>query len=241
MTTRAWVLPVLLGLAAGGCRSRSNEACEGVPCSGHGKCVVVRHDPTCACNDGYRPEGLNCLPLEPPAAGNAGAGQPPPAPPGPPPIVAPVPPPPPPPVDPTLPPLDELSRLCSLALKALQRPEPNAPPDLATEAKRDAIARMTDKLVESCLGIVQTLGADRAAVACAVDALSAAEQQDINLGTLGARDPAAVACGETWAEIIEGRSDSFQQALRQQRDAFGVAVFGFHRQYGFSGGIGEEF
>jgi hypothetical protein len=222
MNVRVWLLSVLLGLAAGGCRSRaSNEACEGVPCSGHGRCVVVRQDPTCACNDGYRPEGLNCLPLDLPPARAAGPVQP--------------------PADPSAPPLEELSRLCTLALKALVRPEPGVPPDLATEAKRDAIGRETPKLVESCTGLVQTLGADRAAVGCAIDALGAAEQQDINLGTLGSRDPAAATCGETWSNLVEARADGFQQGLRQQRETFGVAVFGFHRQYGFRGGIGEEF
>lgn len=41
--------------------------CEGIPCSGHGRCVVVRGEPACACEEGYTTDatGINCLAVQP--------------------------------------------------------------------------------------------------------------------------------------------------------------------------------
>lgn len=45
------------GAGAGG----ADATCEKIACSGHGNCVVVRGEPTCACEDEYHAEGLNCV------------------------------------------------------------------------------------------------------------------------------------------------------------------------------------
>lgn len=51
----------------GGVRAGAADAiCDKVSCSGHGNCVVLRGEPTCACEDGYHAEGLNCVRIPPP-------------------------------------------------------------------------------------------------------------------------------------------------------------------------------
>ena len=49
------------------------DSCEGITCSAHGQCALVGGEPTCACEEGYRPEGLNCL-GENGAGGTGGTG-----------------------------------------------------------------------------------------------------------------------------------------------------------------------
>ena len=226
-------------VAATGCRRSSMEACDGVTCSGHGKCVVIRREPTCACYDGYRPDGPNCLPLQPAGVGTALPGPvPSPSPAGPPGVTVP-PAPPGPGADVTGEP--PLGRLCSLVLQALVARQPDGQTDLATEAKRDAIGRSGAAIADECRAFLQEIGISAEAVACATRTLEQAAQEGITLGTLGARDPEAAACGEQWKLTIEAQVDRFQQLLQAQRERFGVAVFGFHRQYGFGGGAGEEF
>jgi hypothetical protein len=39
----------------------ATDPCGGVDCSGHGRCVAVDGLPTCACDSGYYPVGLDCL------------------------------------------------------------------------------------------------------------------------------------------------------------------------------------
>ncbi len=201
---------LLVVVAATGCRRSSVDECDGVTCSSHGKCVVVRREPTCACREGYRPEGLNCLPLELPPATDATAEPP-------------------------------VSRLCSLVLEALDAPQPDGATDLATAAKRDAIGRAGPAIADECAAFLEEIRAAPEAVACATRVLERAAQEGVALGTLGARDAEAAACGDRWKRTIEGQADRFQQLVQAQRERFGVAVFGFHRQYGFRGGAGEEF
>src|SRR5207244_1721343 len=38
------------------------DPCDGVTCSGHGRCAVTGGAPGCACDAGYRPSGLECVP-----------------------------------------------------------------------------------------------------------------------------------------------------------------------------------
>ncbi len=38
------------------------DPCATVDCSGHGECGVFGGEPRCVCDDGYRAEGLNCVP-----------------------------------------------------------------------------------------------------------------------------------------------------------------------------------
>lgn len=46
----------------GGVRAGAADAiCDKISCSGHGNCVVLRGEPTCACEDEYHAEGLNCV------------------------------------------------------------------------------------------------------------------------------------------------------------------------------------
>lgn len=237
-------LLLALGPAGTACRSAgSSAACEGVSCSGHGKCVVVRREPVCACEEGYRPDGPNCVPLqtaagpvpEPPAEA---------APPAPPPPAAePVPgldaggePPPAPPATAT----EELTQLCALALEALARPGAGELPDLATLAKRDAIRRAAPTITEDCTRFLLDLAAAPEAVACATAALRRAAEAGVDLGRLGAEDPEVAACGERWKQTVEAGAEEFQRFVQRQRQAFGVAVFGFHRQYGFADGPDEE-
>jgi len=239
----AWLL--LEALACGGCRRSTENRCDGISCSGHGKCVVLRREPTCACEEGWRPEGPNCVPLDVPPAMPVAAPDAdgwirsptpaPPAPPAPPADASPT------PGSGETPSEADLDRLCSRALEALARPDPAMPPDLATEAKHDAVDRWGEQLRERCTGWVQELRASRDAVACASLALEQAAARGTGLAALGEQDPAVAACGETWKGIVEARAPAFQRMLQEQRDAFGVAVFGFHRQFGFPGGLGEEF
>lgn len=43
-----------------GCQDAS-ELCDEIECSGHGLCVVLDEEPTCSCDRGYVPDGLNCV------------------------------------------------------------------------------------------------------------------------------------------------------------------------------------
>ena len=38
--------------------------CQGVACSDHGTCEAVDGEPTCDCDEGYEPDGLECIPIE---------------------------------------------------------------------------------------------------------------------------------------------------------------------------------
>ncbi|MBI5528606.1 MAG: hypothetical protein HY897_19930 [Deltaproteobacteria bacterium] len=59
----------------GGARDTGIEdKCSGITCSGRGTCAVVKGDPECACDEGYYPDGLNCLPLDKGDAGKEDAG-----------------------------------------------------------------------------------------------------------------------------------------------------------------------
>lgn len=236
---------LLVGLGGAACRSAENAAlCEGVSCSGHGKCVVVRREPACACEEGYRPDGPNCVPLQPlpapspsPGASAATTVAPPPPPaaepvpgldrPGPPPEGAPK-------------GMADLTQLCTLALEALARPTAGEVPDLATLAKRDAIQRAAPTIAEDCTKFLIDLAVAPEAVACATQALRRAAETGLDLGRLGAQDPAVAACGERWKQTVEAGAEAFRNFGLQQRQRFGVAVFGFHRQYGFAGGPDEE-
>jgi hypothetical protein len=43
-----------------------HNVCDGIACSGHGKCVEIGGNPVCACSDGYMADqrtGLSCIPL----------------------------------------------------------------------------------------------------------------------------------------------------------------------------------
>ena len=44
-----------------GCKADADDFCSEISCSNHGTCVIAAGEPTCACNEGYRPDGLNCL------------------------------------------------------------------------------------------------------------------------------------------------------------------------------------
>jgi len=59
---------------AGAGDSGAKDRCSGIKCSGHGACAVVKGEPECACDDGYYPEGLNCLPFGEKDAGLEDAG-----------------------------------------------------------------------------------------------------------------------------------------------------------------------
>lgn len=236
-------LGLLVGLAGAGCRAAERAAlCEGVSCGGHGTCVVVRREPTCACEEGYRPEGPNCLPLQPaaPAAGTTPAGP------------ATLPPPPatepltdrdggePPPPDSVISAAQDLTLLCALALEALARPAEGERLDLATAAKREAIRRAAPALTEECTRFLLELAVAPEAVACATSALRRAADAGLDLGRLGAQDADVAACGARWKQTVEAGAEPFRGFVQRQRQAFGVAVFGFHRQYGFAGGPDEE-
>ncbi len=41
--------------------------CEGIDCSGHGRCVVRAGEPTCECDEGYEPRDLTCVAILPEA------------------------------------------------------------------------------------------------------------------------------------------------------------------------------
>jgi hypothetical protein len=45
------------------------ETCEGVTCSGHGKCILKQNKPICECEPGYRPQGLECIKADDPCEG----------------------------------------------------------------------------------------------------------------------------------------------------------------------------
>ena len=67
-----WKLSVAAALAVGisfaalgGCEGPVGEACAGVDCSGHGRCVDADGTPTCACDAGYRADGVACVPVVP--------------------------------------------------------------------------------------------------------------------------------------------------------------------------------
>ncbi|MBN1773887.1 MAG: hypothetical protein JXB32_21680 [Deltaproteobacteria bacterium] len=243
MRIYVWIGALLaLGLAGTACRSTDHAAlCDGVSCSGHGKCVVVRREPVCACEEGYRPDGPNCVPLP--------LAEPAPAPPGkvvavapPPPATEPVP-----GLDPDGTPSEnaatatpELTQLCALALEALARPAEGEQPDLATLAKRDAIRRAAPAITEDCARFLLELAAAPETVECATQALRRAAEAGVDLGRLGAEDPAVTTCGERWKQAVEAGTEEFRRFTQRQRQAFGVAVFGFHRQYGFAGGPDEE-
>lgn len=233
---------LIFGWGGVACRSAENAAlCEGVSCSGHGKCVVVRREPACACEEGYRPDGPNCVPLQAIAAPAAALpGEAPVAPP--PPAMEPV------PAQNRVPPSPEgpaqgaadLTQLCALALEALARPIAGESPDLATLAKRDAIRRAAPAITEDCTKFLLELAVAPEAVECATQALRRAAETGTDLGRLGAQDPAVAACGERWKQAVEAGAEAFRNFGLRQRQRFGVAVFGFHRQYGFAGGPDEE-
>jgi hypothetical protein len=46
-------------------RAPESDPCDGITCSNHGNCVMLKESPTCACFEGYAPDtvnGLNCVP-----------------------------------------------------------------------------------------------------------------------------------------------------------------------------------
>jgi hypothetical protein len=123
----------------------------------------------------------------------------------------------------------------------LARPDAGGAAELAVPAKRDAVALYRTAIVADCADFVRDAGFGAEAIACGIRTLRQTLQEEVDLGTLGGRDPAAAACGETWKGELDVHAAEFQRLLLAQRDRFGVAVFGFHRQYGFAGGAGEEF
>jgi hypothetical protein len=125
-------------------------------------------------------------------------------------------------------------------LEALARPAAGELPDLATEAKRDAIRRAAPTITEDCTRFLLELAAAPEAVACATTALRQAAEAGLDLGRLAAQDPDVAACGVRWKQAAETGDEEFRRFVQRQRQAFGVAVFGFHRQYGFADGPDEE-
>lgn len=52
-----------IGVVLGGCSDDEPmpDPCDEVTCSDHGVCRVVDQQPSCACDPGFEPEGLNCV------------------------------------------------------------------------------------------------------------------------------------------------------------------------------------
>ena len=46
--------------------AEQSNPCDGVSCTGHGRCIVIRGEPGCACEEGYEADavGLNCYEVE---------------------------------------------------------------------------------------------------------------------------------------------------------------------------------
>ena len=53
--------PVLVLLACSEQAEAEADLCDGVECSGHGRCVAVDVEALCQCDDGYLTAGLNCV------------------------------------------------------------------------------------------------------------------------------------------------------------------------------------
>jgi hypothetical protein len=165
----------------------------------------------------------------------AGAALPPPPLP-PPPVLQP---PPPVPDDPSGTPAQRL--LCERTLDVLLA-APLAPNDqLVGEAKREAAGRHRAQVVMSCVRFLALTAVPEEALTCGAAAMQGALDRQIDLGKLAELDEATAACGAKWKSVIGERAGEFQKLLREQRIAFGVAVFGFHRAYTFAGGRQEEF
>lgn len=231
------IVPLAVLLLAAACgKAPPSNPCDGVPCSGRGKCAVVRGEPMCACDPGFRPEGLNCLPLDgAPAAAAPTAG--------PDPAVTPgttAEPPPPAEDGPTDP--DTARGLCQDVVEMLARPpaDPEAPEELTTVAKRVAIRRWTRDIIDGCAAFLVDGGVPIEAVRCGAAAVQAARAANTGLDRIAETDPKVAACGRRWQKEIEGRAPAFQSLLGQQRDRFGIAVLGFHRVYQFPGGLPVE-
>jgi hypothetical protein len=56
-------LLILTGVFVCNCAgsSSTDPRCEGIDCSGHGKCVIESDQPRCLCDTGFREEGLACI------------------------------------------------------------------------------------------------------------------------------------------------------------------------------------
>lgn len=54
-----WSILALLSFTA--CDGSSAGPCDGILCSGHGRCVVESQVAFCACDPGFEPEGLMCV------------------------------------------------------------------------------------------------------------------------------------------------------------------------------------
>ncbi len=60
---------LLAAATAPGCRDEG-DLCKGVDCSGHGTCKVGNQGAYCACDKGFEPQGLQCLPEGESGCGN---------------------------------------------------------------------------------------------------------------------------------------------------------------------------
>ena len=54
-------IAILTGSCGGG-NADAEDPCHDSLCSGHGTCALVQDEPICACDPGYHPDGLSCLP-----------------------------------------------------------------------------------------------------------------------------------------------------------------------------------
>lgn len=54
-------IAILTGSCGGG-NADAEDPCHDILCSGHGTCALVQDEPICACDPGYHPDGLSCLP-----------------------------------------------------------------------------------------------------------------------------------------------------------------------------------
>jgi sulfatase modifying factor 1 len=55
-------IATLTALVLAGCSSAvPRDTCSGETCSGHGECVILDGESACLCDEGYRPENLDCV------------------------------------------------------------------------------------------------------------------------------------------------------------------------------------
>jgi hypothetical protein len=67
MKSRIFLVVALIVSFASSALAQQVNSCNGIACSGHGQCIVIRGEPACACGDGFISDaaGLNCVSTAP--------------------------------------------------------------------------------------------------------------------------------------------------------------------------------